>query len=128
MMAIPILAISTGKLASTAMKPVKIGLLGLVILSLYNTAQYSIESRKLNYPQVRESMQMTLEQIDETRIFANQVTINLLAYYSDFKLGHRIKFVNLEQIESIKCGELIIRNWYGEFHSNLNSDLSLIHI
>ena len=122
MMAIPILAISTGKLASTAMKPVKIGLLGLVILSLYNTAQYSIESRKLNYPQVRESMQMTLEQIDETRIFANQVTINLLAYYSDFKLGHRIKFVNLEQIESIKCGELIIRNWYGEFHSNLNSD------
>ena len=125
MMAIPILAISIGRLASTAVKPLKIGLLSLVILFLYNTVQYSMDSRKLSYPQVRESIQMTLDQIDDldrTRVFASQVMINLMEYYSHFELGDRIELINIEQIGSIECGEMVIRNWYGEFHSNLSAE------
>ena len=68
---------------------------------------------------------MTLDQIDDhdmTRVFASQVMINLLEYYSHFELGDRIELVNIEQIGSIECGEMVIRNWYGEFHSNLSTE------
>ena len=125
MMATPILAIASARIVSTVAQPIRIGILSFAVLLLYPTIQYNIDSRRLNYPQVKESILMTLDQLEdkkESKLFASQVLINLLDYYSDFEISGRVELINIKHIQTIECGDIVIRNWYGEFHSNLDSE------
>ena len=125
MMATPILAVATARMVSSLAKPFQIGILSMTVLFLYPTVQYIIDSRKLNYPQVKESILMTLDVLEnkeKSTVYASQVLINLMDYYSGFDLSSRVELVNITQIQSIECGDIVIRNWYGEFHSHLDSD------
>jgi len=125
MMTIPILSIAAARIISTVSKPIQKGTLFIAVLFLYPTLQYSIDSRRLNYPQIKESILMTMDQIvhkESPKVFASQVMINLMDYYSGFKLGSRLELIDIELIESIECGDIVIRNWFAEFHSNLDPD------